>query len=178
PEGWVAAIFDREGIMIARSRDPDRYIGQPAFPPFLTHVRAEKEGWVPGMSREGVPLFTAFAHTRMGDWTVSAGMPRDVLLAPVRQTTGILLLLGGGTVAVAVALAVLIGRRIAAPIVGLVPIAEAVGHGQTIPLRVTGLIEANAVARSLYDAGERLRHAAAEREDATAALSQSEQMFR
>lgn len=178
PEGWIAAIFDREGTMIARSRDPDRYVGQRAFPAFLAHMQAEDEGWVPGMSREGVPLFTAFAHTRLGDWTVNAGMPRDVLLAPVRQTTWILLLLGGGTVAVAITLAVVIGRRIAAPVVGLVPIAEAVGRGEPISPRLTGLIEANAVARSLHDAGERLRLAALEREGATAALSQSEQMYR
>jgi signal transduction histidine kinase len=178
PEGWIAAIFDREGTMIARSRDPDRYVGQRAFPEFLAYARTEDEGWVPGMSREGVPVFTAFAHTKLGDWTVNAGMPRDVLLAPVRQTTWILILLGGGTVAVAVILAVMIGRRIAAPVVGLVPMAEAVGHGETISPRLTGLTEANVVARSLHDAGERLRRAAIERESATVALSQSEQMYR
>ena len=178
PEGWIAAIFDRRGYMIARSRDPDRYVGKPAFPAFLAYTRAENTGWVPGVSREGVPLFTAFAHTRLGDWTVSAGMPRDVLLAPVRQSTWLLILLGGGTVAVAIVLAVLIGRRIAGPMVGLVPIAEAVGHGEPATLRLSGLIEADAVARSLFAAAERLRLAAIEREGATAALSQSEQMYR
>jgi signal transduction histidine kinase len=178
PAGWVAAIFDRQGSMIGRSRDPDRYVGQLAFPEFLAHMRSEDEGWVPGMSREGVPLFTAFAHTRLGDWTVSAGMPSAVLLAPVRQSTWSLLLLGGATSILAVALAVMIGRRIAAPVIGLVPIAEAVGRGVPALPRPTGLTEANVVAQALFESGERLRHAAAAREAATAALTQSEQMHR
>ena len=99
PEDWVASIFDRQGAMIARSRDADRYVGQPAFAATsCAHLRSEDEGWVPGMSREGVPLFTAFVHTQLGDWTISAGIPRVVLLARARQTTWLLLLLGGATV--------------------------------------------------------------------------------
>ncbi len=178
PEGWIAAIFDRNGYMIGRSRDPDRYIGQKAFPAFLSYMRSENEGMVPGMSREGTPMFSAFAHSKLGDWTVNAGMPRDVLLGPVRQTTFLLILLGGGTVAVAVTLAVLIARRIATPVVGLVPIAEAVGRGELVSPRRTGLIEADTVALALCGAGERLRQAATEQASVNSALSQSEQKFR
>lgn len=178
PDGWVAAIFDRQGRMIGRSRDPDRYVGTLAIPEFLRHMRTEDNGWVRGVSREGVPLFTAFAHTRQGGWTINVGIPRQDLLAPVRQTTWTLIWLGGATLALAVLLAVLISRRIAAPIIGLVPIAEAVGRGEPVVPHRTRLSEVNVVARSLFDAGERLRHAATEREAATAAMSRSEQRYR
>jgi signal transduction histidine kinase len=178
PDGWVASIFDRQGRMIGRSRDPDRYIGTLAFPEFLRRMKAEDNGWVPGISREGVPLFTAFAHTRLGGWTINVGIPRDDLLAPVRQTTTTLILLGGLILTLAIVLAAAIARGIAAPIIGLVPIAEAVGHGRPVALRLSRLTEANVVARSLFDAGQRLQYAADEREAATLALTQSEQKYR
>jgi signal transduction histidine kinase len=75
-------------------------------------------------------------------------------------------------------MAVAIGRRIAAPVIGLVPIAEAVGRREPVLPRLTWLSEANVVACSLHDAGEQLRLAATERDASTAALSQSEQMYR
>jgi signal transduction histidine kinase len=178
PRGWIAAIFDEQGYAIGRSLDPDRYLGQLPRPAFYDAIRGQDEGWVAGVSREGVPLFNAFVHTRLGGWIVNVGIPRETLFSPVRQTTWTLLLLGGATLAIAVTMAIVIGHRIAAPVVGLVPIAEAVGRGEPAVPCLTHLDEANVVARSLRDAGERLRLAATEREAATAALTQSEQMYR
>ncbi len=169
-------VFDPQGYQIGRSIDPDPYLGQLARAEFVRHMRAEDEGWVPGVSREGVPVFNSFVHTKVADWVVVVAIPREVLLAPARQTTRSLLLLGGAIVTLAIVMAITIGHGIAAPVIGLVPIAEAVGRGETIVPRQTRLSEANVVARSLRDAGERLRLAAEEREASTAALSQSEQM--
>jgi signal transduction histidine kinase len=178
PEGWIATIFDRHGMMIGRSRDPERFVGTPASPEYRSRIFTEDTGWVPGVSREGIPLFNSFAHTKMGGWTINVGIPRDKLLAPVRRTTALLILLGGAVLSLAILLAIVIGRRIAAPVVGLVQAAEAVGRGEPVPPRLTGLTEANLVARSLSESGDRLRAAAIEREQATAASRQSEQMYR
>ena len=178
PEGWVAGIFDRQNYLIARNKDTDRFVGTLALPEFREHMQSEDNGWVPGVSREGVPLFNAFAHTRLGGWTINVGVPREVLLAPVHQSTWNVILFGCATVALAIVMAIVIGRRMSGPVVGLVPIAEAVGRGEPVAPRYTGLTEANLVARSLFDAGERLRRAATERETATAALSRSEQKYR
>jgi signal transduction histidine kinase len=178
PEGWIAAIFDREGHMIGRSLDPDRFVGQLARPPFLAQMKAENSGWGPGVSREGVPLFNSFAHTGPGGWVVNVGIPRDILLAPIRQTTWSLILLGCATLVVAVGLAILIGRRISAPIVGLVPLAEALGRGEPTRFRVTRLSEANVLAHAMVDASDRLHRSAVERQAALEALRESEQKHR
>ena len=131
PDGWIAAIFDPQGYQIGRSVDPGPYLGQPARPEFREHIRTEEEGWVPGRSREGLPMFTSFVHTKLTGWVVVVAIPRETLLAPVRQTTRSLLLLGGAIVALAIVMAILIGGGIAAPVIGLVPIAEAVGRGES-----------------------------------------------
>jgi signal transduction histidine kinase len=178
PNGWIAAIFDSQGYQIGRSVDPAPYLGKLAREVFLQHIRVEDEGWVPGRSREGAPMVNSFVHTKMTNWVVVVAIPRDILMAPVLQTTRSLLLLGGAMVTLAIVMAYVIGRGIAGPVIGLVPIAEAVGRGESIVPRQTRLREANVVAGTLHDAGERLRLAAEDREASTAALSQSERKYR
>jgi signal transduction histidine kinase len=178
PDGWLAAVFDRQFRMIGRNRDSDRFIGTLASERFRRELQAGESGWVPGISLEGVPFFNAFAHIDAGGWTINVGIPREILLAPVRQSTWTLLLLGCAILTLAVSLAFVIGRRIAAPVMGLVPLAEAVGRGEAANPTPTRLVEANVVARALSDAGEQLRKAATEREAAAAAISQSEQKYR
>ena len=178
PPGWIATIADRTGTTIGRNRDADRYVGQAGRPFFIQQIHATEDGWFPGTSREGVPLYNAFDHIRIGRWAVVIGMPRDILFAPVHQSTGGLILLGSGTLLIAIALASLIGRRIAAPIVRLVPLAEAVGRGEPVTPDPTRLREANAVANSLFGASQRLLQTGHEREAALSALRQSEQQYR
>ena len=133
PDGWIATIFDRNGDIIARTRDPDRFVGQRARPEFIARIQANEEGWIPGFSREGDPVMTAFAHTKAGGWTIGVAIPEELLLAPVRRTTADLLFLGGLTVAIAITLAALIGQRIAGPVMDLVPVASTVGVDWRLP---------------------------------------------
>jgi signal transduction histidine kinase len=178
PAGWVGTIFDRQGLIIARTRDPEKYIGEHGRPEFLAHLRMEAEGWIPGYSREGVKLLSAFAHTNAGGWAIVVGIPKDMLLAPVRETIIDMLLLGAVTLAAAISLALLIGRRIAEPVMALVPLAQSVGQGKGASPFSSGLLEANAVARSLGDADHRLRHEETERRQVTESLRASEQKHR
>jgi signal transduction histidine kinase len=178
PPGWIAAVIDRTGTTIARNHDADRYIGQPGRPQFVTEVRRSRDGWFPGVSREGVPLYNAFDHIQLGQWAILIGIPRDILFSPIHQSTSGPILEGCVSLALAILLASGIGRRIAAPLTRLVPVAEAVGNGKPAALDLSRLTEANAIAQSLFDASQRLRQSAAERESALTALRQSEQKYR
>jgi signal transduction histidine kinase len=86
-----------------------------------------------------------------------------VLFAPVRRSTWILILAGASTLTLALLLAVLIGRRIAQAITDLVGYAEVVGRGESIGQHETGILETNAVVRSLCRASARLQQSAQER---------------
>jgi signal transduction histidine kinase len=174
PAGWLATINDRRGYTLARTLDPQQYIGQPATPDFTRRVNDADEGALPTESREGVPMYFAFSRVNPTGWVVIVGIPLDVLYAPVRHSTLILLLVGATTLAVALLLALLIGRRIARPITGLVKYAHVVGRGEPVALRVTGLRETDAVARSLHLASQNLQQSLAERAHAAAELRASE----
>lgn len=175
PPGWVAAIADANGVTLARNFEATKYVGQRGRPAFLRRLIGRTEGWFPMTTRDGVPAYFAFSRVEPVGWTVIVAIPRDVLFAPVHRSTQALLLTGTVMVALAVVLAMLIGRRISAPITGLLRDADALGRGAAMPLHPTGLRETDVLARSLHQAGEDLRRHEAERAQAAAALLASEQ---
>jgi signal transduction histidine kinase len=163
PPDWIVTIGDRAGTTIARSREAERFVGQMGRPAALERLRASDEGWFALTSREGIPLYVAFAHVKISGWSVAVGIPDRVLFAPVRRSTWILILAGGAVLALALVLATAIGQRIAGAITVLAGYADAVGRGERIDLPDTRLQETDAVARSLHLASERLQQSTRER---------------
>lgn len=164
PRDWLVTIADRAGYTIARSRDADKYVGQMGRLKVLDILRTSDEGWLPLISRDGIPIYNAFAHVTFSDWILSVGIPDDVLFAPVRHSTQMVILAGILVLTLAILLAILIGRRIAHAITMLVGYAELVGRGKAMGLGDTGITETNAVAQSLRIASEHLRQSAQERD--------------
>jgi signal transduction histidine kinase len=172
PPDWIAALVDRQGYTLARSREADRFVGQAGRPAIFQHFQAADEGWFPLISRDGVPVYNAFAHIGLAGWVVAIGIPDAVLFAPVQYSTFILALVGVVTLTCALLLAIAIGRRLALPMTNLVAFAALVGRGERFRPFTTGVLEADAVASSLQAASERLHRSAAERNQALSDLAQ------
>jgi signal transduction histidine kinase len=165
PRSWLIAISDRDGRTIARNVEADRFVGQMGRPAVLERFRSAREGWFPLVSRDGIPLYNAFAHVMFSGWTVSVGIPDAVLFGPLRGSTWLLILTGAAVLGIALLLARAIGQRIAGAITRLVGYAEAVGRGERINRIGTGIRETDAVAQSLQLAGERLHQSTQERSE-------------
>jgi signal transduction histidine kinase len=178
PPNWIAAVSDRRGVTIGRSRDAARYVGQRIRQVIVDRYRASDSGWFPITSRDNIPVYNAFAHVKLAGWAVGMGIPVATLFAPVRRSTLILMLVGVATVLAALVMASVIARRIAKPIRQLVTDADIVGRGERLPLHSTGIKEADAVANSLHQAGEQLHHSAEARDRAGRELRESEQNYR
>jgi signal transduction histidine kinase len=178
PPDWIVTITDRRGYTLARNRDADRFVGQMGRPAIIERFRAANDGWFPSLSREGIPVYNAFTHVKLAGWAVVIGIPDDILFAPVRRSTLVLMLVGLTTVGIALALASLIGRHVARPISALVSYAERVGRGERLPAHATGIKETDAVARSLQHASEQLHQSAQARDQAAHELRESEQKYR
>src|SRR5207302_1673400 len=46
PPDWTAGILDRNGLVVARNRELDRFLGKPASPTLLKAMRGTVESWV------------------------------------------------------------------------------------------------------------------------------------
>lgn len=81
PAGWVATLLDSRGVVIARSRNADRYTGQTAPSDFLARLNEVDEGTKTGHNLDGASSFVAFSRSRTSGWTVAVVTDREVLHA-------------------------------------------------------------------------------------------------
>lgn len=83
PEGWIASIGDAEGTVVARSRDPGRYVGHPVSASFRQGMGEGTGRAVLGASLEGIPTINRVRTVFGFDWYLGMAVPQTILHAPV-----------------------------------------------------------------------------------------------
>jgi len=152
PEGWLVALLDQDGLIVARSRDAERFIGQPAVPELLQAMQAQREGHLHTRTKEGIAVTTSHLRSARWGWTVAVGAPEHLLRT--ERTTVTLLVLAGGLLALALGLGVAwrIAGRVLATVHGLNAAARALQRGEPLHLPRVQLREAEAVAQAMQRA--------------------------
>lgn len=73
PEGWIYAVADRGGLIVARNLNADQWIGKPVSPSAWRKSRSAASGWDRTLSVEGTPVFTTWKQLPW-QWTALAGV--------------------------------------------------------------------------------------------------------
>lgn len=156
PETVFAGIVDRQGHLIARFPDHDRYFGQPASADWWRLASQTREGIYDGGAVDGVRVIGGYASTAAG-WLVGVAFRADVVEAPLNRL--LWTLTGAGLLALlmSAALAALAHRRIRSSAIRLLEVATALRTNQRPASTVTGVREYDEVAQTLADAGAALR---------------------
>ena len=115
PTEGVAGLFDRQQRFIARSRDPQPYIGKPPGERLLAAMKEQHEGVLRSVTREGERTFTAFTRLAEG-WHIAVATPS----APLDWVLARYLALVGGAWLAMLALGLLLTRFLMARINGSV----------------------------------------------------------
>jgi signal transduction histidine kinase/CheY-like chemotaxis protein len=198
---WTAAILDRKGVIVARNRDLDRFLGQPVAPMLRAKLAEAIESWIPNVTSDGIPVYSTYRRSTVTGWTVAIGLPREFVDAPLRRAQWMAFGGGAAVLALSLALAFWVGRSIRRPVDALTTAAGALGSGKPIGPLIRGVREldqvgealrnaATALTRSreeletmvaertqeLASANERLRAEIGAREQAQAALLQAQKM--
>ncbi|MCX8520104.1 MAG: GGDEF domain-containing protein [Rhodoferax sp.] len=157
PEGWVVAVLDRSGSIVARSRDMERYIGQPAVPEVRTAIRKAAQGTFESTTKDGIPVFSAFTTSKPWGWTVVVGAPRAAIEG--RNLRQILWVLLGVAAALGVGLwfANMITRRVLDSVHLLNEAAASLSRGEAVHLPGMRMMEAEAVSQAMVDAAEAMK---------------------
>ena len=105
-------LVDRDGLIIARTLNDDRWVGKPPAAQFAARIRDAHEGAFLSDGLEGQPFYSAFSRSALSGWTLGTGVPQADVEQAGREST--LLTLGGFAAAalVALVLALLLGRKI------------------------------------------------------------------
>lgn len=162
PVGWLGVVVDRNGRIVARSRDAELHAGRNASGPLAQHLIQRAEGFVKNESLDGVPMLSFFSRAPVSRWSVVIAQPqsevaRRIGIALLIAMLGVACLLG-----VAIALAYWVGRKIARPLRVLDATAQAMGGGQRIVPVSTGMVETDRTARVLAQASEQIHEARVE----------------
>lgn len=166
PQEWVVSIFDSTGTIVARSRAEDQFVGHKAAPLLLARMREVPEGVVDTPTLEGIQVMAAFSRSPAYGWTVAIGVPEAIVTADLRKwlwlyAAGASLLLLAG-----LAMASVIGRRIAKPIQELIAPSDAIGKGEPVSIPPLPLKEADEVGQALLRAQQLILQREKERDQA------------
>jgi PAS domain S-box-containing protein len=157
PEGWFAAVADRKNVNMARSYQPERYIGQPVPGEWLHQYGNRAEGVVTTTDFEGERSLQAFHWSKVTGWWVSAWAPLSEVEAPLREAWRTFLHAGTILLGLSLLLALGIGGRMAGPIFDLMRAGRALGQGRPVQPLSTALREADELSSVLAGAAKELR---------------------
>jgi two-component sensor histidine kinase/PAS domain-containing protein len=175
--GWNAAVLDKSGKIVARSRNPEMFVGQVVRPGLLEALRTSTEGDVESVTLDGVPVRTYFSKSPDYGWAFVIGLPESELSAIRRRPLGWFLALVGSVLAGLVA-ATLLSRSIAKPIDQLVASARALGRGEPVAASATVIHEFDVIQRALAEASADIGQYQREREKAYGDSLESEAKLR
>jgi PAS domain S-box-containing protein len=171
---WTAAVLDRQGVIVARTRDPQAFVGKAVEPVLMSHLKNAREGSFEGYTADGSHVAATFSRASVHGWAVAIGVPVSELTAQLRRSlwqygVSAALLLAAGLL-----LARAIGRGIATPIQALVQPALAVGRGDAAVVAPSSLHEASELGRALQQAQQLLRQREQARRQAEASVRASQ----
>ncbi|MBY0320010.1 MAG: response regulator [Reyranella sp.] len=149
PESWIVSVFDNKGVSVARTLNPEFYVGRRAGDALLEKMQKEATGTYEGPSREGIPVFTAFSRIDTLGWTVVVAVPQSELRAPALASSADILTVGAIMLAFSLGLAVIMARQISTPIALLRRLALMPGMSLPSGISATGLPETDEVAEAL-----------------------------
>ncbi len=131
PAGMVTVIIDSDGTVIARSADPEKWVGQSLRDqPIFKEIQTQSQGWVTSPGIDGVERLYAFAPVGQTGWTVASGLSSSGIYADVNSSARRTVLLGLVIVLLSSGLVVLISRKINQPVAALQATVQGVIRGQ------------------------------------------------
>lgn len=152
PNGWLAAIIDGSGTVVALSRDGEQFVGRKALPDLRKRLQDDMHGSVSTTTEDGTAVTTAYARSARWNWSVATGAPKTLIEAGMfRLFTGI----GLAALFFIVAgswLAIVITRRVLSSVEYLNDAALALREGKPLAPPRIQLYEAEAVGEAIVKA--------------------------
>lgn len=159
PDGWLAAVVDASGSIVARSPGGDRYTGQKAGSDLQARVATDREGTFDGIDNEGTRTITSHTRSSLSNITLVVGAPRSALATRLSSRIAWLIAGGAATLGLALWFALRLARAVTRSVESLIEPALSLGSGRPIELPGVRLKEAHAVGQAIEQAAGMLADA-------------------
>ncbi len=155
PTGWIVGIADRSGVYVTRSSRHSDVAGKPGLPAYLAQA-VGASGSFESKNQFGETLLAGYFRSDFSGWLYAANVPLSRVAAPLWRSLYGVLGIGAFALAISLALAFMVGKRLTKETQQLASRASAVGAlGPALPYR-TSLSEFAIINQALVAAGAQL----------------------
>ncbi|HEY9603742.1 MAG TPA: sensor histidine kinase, partial [Allocoleopsis sp.] len=160
---WTRTVVDGQGIVIARTRNPDRFVGKPGTPSFLQRIGETTEGVYRDTTLEGVKVYVAFHRMKGSRWTVAVTVPVKVIQGPSQRAMGLVVSSGLALLLVSGIGSLILSQQISRSITSVALAAEALAKGEHPQLRPSFIKEVVVLGEALESSANLLSQRERER---------------
>jgi two-component sensor histidine kinase len=150
---WVLSVWDRNDVIVARTRNHDTFVGKPL------PTRLQADQWPNGVSRssslDDESVIRAVAKSVSSGWRVSVSVPIAIAEHSLRRSMWFLAAVSAVSLFLAGLFGYLLGRPMSGPIAQAAANAEAFGTNRNIELETTFVAEVNDLLSALKNAADR-----------------------
>jgi two-component sensor histidine kinase len=111
PAGWITTIYDHSGVIVARTPNPETYVGRPTLPDLVELLRQHDEGVVKRRLLGGESVYTAFQRSQFAGWSLAVHAPVSDIEHTIPGHSLFVTMAGAAALMTALALAVLFFRE-------------------------------------------------------------------
>lgn len=177
---WTRTVVDRRGVVVARTRNPDLFVGKRGTPSFLKRIGESTEDVYRDTTLEGERVYVAFSRIESLRWTVAVTVPVTVIQGPSQKAMWLVIWSGLLLLFISTTGAIVLARQISRSITLSATAAEALAKGERpqiepSPIKEVALLgkslefAANLLSERERELAENLSQAEAAREEAEAA---------
>ena len=153
PRGWIGAIVDRKGVVVARTVDADKFVGKHVTEALARHIATMHEGMYIGPTLNGSTAVGFFARAPNSEWTFIVGVPQEEVTQTARHMSVLVGCIALLLIALAMSGAILAARRTTRAIEALRRSAQELGRGGRASVQRWGITEIDAANRAMAWAG-------------------------
>ena len=169
PPGWISGVVDSEGVVVARTPDSARWVGQFATPEMRSRLADAAEGFFESVSLDGKPSVAFFSKSESYGWAFVISVPREAFGSGLRRSVLEVAVGALALLTLAIGGALWVARGIAKPVYALQTAARSLEQGDVVEARSTGVLECDEVSKTLAQASRKIAQARSELEQRVAA---------
>ena len=166
PRDGVVTLLDTTPVIIARTRNEEKYLGGAPTADFAQRSRTTTEGSWRTVLLEGTKAYSAWSRSELTGWTVGIGLPADQVDGPMLRSFVALSAAGLSIMGAGILLAVLIGRGIVQGQTAAGAAARALARGDAAPAFRSNIAEVDDLSSALREAAAILETRLRERDAA------------
>jgi signal transduction histidine kinase/CheY-like chemotaxis protein/HPt (histidine-containing phosphotransfer) domain-containing protein len=174
PDGWLVAVLDRAGNLVARTKNEDPSVGMMDTPELKRQTAKASDGTYEAVTVNGAAIVVGFSKSPTTGWTVAFGVPKALLVKNLQRALLLNSLTGLFVLVTGVLLAHNISRRVTRSIDALSAPALSLGSQEEIEVPRVEIAEVDELGRALVKAAQLIDERSRQRDQA--ALSESKML--